>query len=143
MSNLVNHAKRELATINEDPETTKSIVKMVEIFADMGHSGGSASVAIAMLTELLEFRNLSPLTDNPDEWFFHGEDMWGAPGGIWQNKRNGEAFSPDGGKTYYLISEGGSQPAWEAGTAEMHTSRAYSEPQHIQEELELHEGTNG
>ncbi len=24
---------------------------------------------------------------------------------IWQNRRNGEAFSMDGGKTYYLISD--------------------------------------
>lgn len=123
MSNLVDHARRELATINEESETADALIKMVEIFAGMGHSGGSASVCIVMLTELLEFRNLSPLTDDPNEWHFHGEDMWGAEGGVWQNKRNGEAFSHDGGKTYYLLSEGGNDAAYNNGLAQMHTSR--------------------
>ena len=107
---LVEHARRELSLIGqteEDPEFTKSIIKAVEGFTSYGHSGGSAPIGIGMLTELLQFKNLSPLTDNPDEWMQHGEDVWPEPGGIWQNKRNSEAFSKDGGKTYYLLSEGG------------------------------------
>lgn len=143
MSNLVDHAKRELATIHEDPEFSEGLVKMIEIFASMGHSGGSASVAIAMLTELLEHRNLSPLTDNPDEWEFHGPERWDGTNGVWQNKRNGEAFSPDGGKTYYLLSEGGHASSYSAGTARMHTSRSFGEPKHLQGVLDLQDGTNG
>ena len=46
-----------------------------------------------------------PLTDDPYEWQYHGEDLWGSKEGIWQNKRNSEAFSNDGGQTYYLLSE--------------------------------------
>lgn len=68
-------------------------------------------VAIPTIYQLLKQKNLTPLTDSPNEWLFHDEDTWGAPGGIWQNIRNGEAFSHDGGKTYYLVSEGNSNTA--------------------------------
>ena len=104
MSNLVDHARRELAIIGEEPETIDGYLKVIQAFADMGHSGGSASVAIPTLNELLQFKNLRPLTDDPAEWFDHS-GVSGEP--FWQNIRNGEAFSHDGGKTYYLLSEGG------------------------------------
>lgn len=112
-SPLVDHAKRELKIIGEAKFESDKLVQMVEIFASMGHSGGSAGVAIAQLNALLQFENLSPLTDDEEEWYFHGNsefglsgDAWNnGEGGVWQNKRNGEAFSNDGGKTYYLLSE--------------------------------------
>lgn len=132
MSNLVEHAKRELEALGqtkEDPAFAASIIKAVEGFVTYGHSGGSHSVAVAMLTELLNFHNIAPLTDDPDEWYHHGEDVWGEPGGIWQNKRNGEAFSKDGGKTYYLLSErrnpGGLEPM---EVVKYHTSRDHTAP---------------
>ncbi len=105
MGNLVDHAKRELALAGNDETFDNSIIKAVEGFASYGHSGGSASVGIQLLSELLQFKNLTPLTDNPDEWQHISEDVW--KGGVYQNRRNGEAFSNDGGKTYYLLSEGG------------------------------------
>jgi hypothetical protein len=104
-SNLVDHATRELMLIGEEPETILGYLRVIRAFADMGHSGGSASVAIPVIGQLLKFRELSPLTDDPDEWVRHTEEMW-PPDGVWQNRRNGEAFSNDGGKTYYLLSEG-------------------------------------
>lgn len=107
MSNLVEHARRELNLIGEEPDTISGYLNVVQAFADMGHSGGSASVAIPVINQLLQFKNLQPLTDNPDEWYFHSEGVAGVSGGFWQNIRNGEAFSHDGGKTYYLLSEGG------------------------------------
>ncbi len=106
MSNLVDHARQELELIGEEPETIEGYLKVIQAFADMGHSGGSAAVAIPTIKELLCFKNLSPLTDNPDEWFHHEEGVWGEAGGGWQNCRNPEAFSNDGGKTYYLLSTG-------------------------------------
>lgn len=142
MSNLVDHARRELAAINEDPEHAAGILKVIQAFADMRCSGGQAHVAIEQISELLEFHNLSPLTDNPDEWYFHGPDM-APPNGLWQNKRRGEAFSHDGGKTYYLISEGGDAVSYDKGTAKMHTSREHTEPAHIQTELELQAASDG
>lgn len=107
MSNLVDHARRELEIIGEDSETVEGVLKVIEAFAEMDHSGGSAEVVIPMINQLLQFQNLSPLTDDPDEWHYHGPEMWNGKDGIWQNRRNGEAFSADGGKTYYLLSEGG------------------------------------
>lgn len=105
MSNLVEHARRELEIVGEDPETISGLLKVIQAFADMGHSGGSASVAIPMINRLLQFKNLSPLTDDPEEWFEHEAARWDGLNSIWQNKRNSEAFSRDGGKTYYLLSE--------------------------------------
>ncbi len=102
MSNLADHARRELELIDEDPEFTEGIVKVVQAFADMGHSGGSAAVAIPMVNELLKFNNLSPLTNDPHEWM-NVSDVTGD--NMWQSRRNPEAFSRDGGKTYYLLSE--------------------------------------
>lgn len=105
---LIDHAKRELEIIGENPETIKGYLKVITAFAEMGHSGGSASIAIPVINQLLQFKNLTPLTDNPDEWFHHGPPQVLDEGGLWQNIRNSEAFSHDGGKTYYLLSEGGS-----------------------------------
>lgn len=107
MSNLVEHARRELELIGEEPETIQGYLKVVQAFADMGHSGGSASVAIPTLFELLQFKNLRGLTDDPEEWMHIAEEMAGEPN-LWQNRRNGEAFSNDGGANYWLLSEGGS-----------------------------------
>ncbi len=100
-SNLVDHARRELELIREGPEFIEGYLKVIEAFAEVGHSGGSAAVAIPVINELLQFKNLSPLTDDPDEWMkISDEDCW-------QCRRNPEAFSNDSGKTYYLLSEGG------------------------------------
>ena len=104
-SNLVTHAQRELDIIGEDEETTQGYLRIIQAFADMGHSGGSASVAIPVLTELLQYHNLAPLSDDPAEWVFHGPEKWDSIQGVWQNIRNGEAFSNDGGVTYYLLSD--------------------------------------
>lgn len=107
-SNLVKHATRELALLGNGAEYDNKVLEMVRIFASSGHSGGSAFYTIEVLTKILKFENLTPLTDDESEWQFHGEDMSGRVDGFWQNRRNGEAFSHDGGKTYYLLSEGGS-----------------------------------
>lgn len=97
---LVEHARRELALTHNEEDFNESIIKAVEAFASYGHSGGSASVAIPMLNDLLQFKNLTPLTNDPKEWNEVGD-------GMWQCSRNPEAFSLDRGRTYYLLSEGG------------------------------------
>lgn len=122
MSNLVDHARRELALVEQGPDGDRafadSLLAAVEGFATYdGHSGGSHAVAVAWLTDLLNFRNISALTDSPDEWMHVGGDIW-PPDGVWQNRRCSEAFSNDGGKTYYLLSEGGNDKKREP----LHTS---------------------
>lgn len=110
-SNLVTHARAELERIGqfkEDPEFAESIVGAVAAFAAYGHSGGSAGAGIAMLHELLQFKPLGPLTDDPDEWQHVGAQEPRTPTGtgeVWQSRRRSDAFSEDGGKTYYLVDD--------------------------------------
>jgi hypothetical protein len=131
MSSLVEHARRELDILankkGAEPDylLDEVLVKCVEVFASYGHSGGSVSWAIPVLSELLQFKNLSPLTTNPDEWMqvtdggllYRGYD-------VWQNRRNSEAFSHDHGITYYLLSEGASDHnPWPRHKSEPHAKR--------------------
>lgn len=109
MSDLVEHARRELELCGqtaEDPGYAASIVAAVAAFASYGHSGGSASIAIDQLTALLRFQHLSPLTDDPAEWLDRSAES-GVP--MWQNARNSAVFSEDGGRTYYDVNNGGSR----------------------------------
>ena len=98
MSNLVDHARRELVLIGEEPTTISGYLDVIQAFADMGHSGGSRSVAIPVINTLLQFKPLTPLTNDPDEWTRVGDRFW-------QSQRDSEAFSYDNGITYYLLSE--------------------------------------
>jgi hypothetical protein len=70
------HAEKELALIGLGPDITdeysiamrENILKMVDTFADAGHSGFSASYAIRVLEKILKFEPVSPLTGADDEW---------------------------------------------------------------------------
>jgi hypothetical protein len=61
------------------------ILKMVDVFAEEGHSGFSAAYAIGILEKLLRWQPLSPLTGDDYEW---NEEE----GGIFQNKRCSRVF---------------------------------------------------
>lgn len=105
------HAKRELELAGqcaEDPAYAQSIIAAVAAFASYGHSGGSAAVAIQQLHDLLQFRTLSPLTSDPEEW----EDHTGISSSpLWQNRRDPAAMSRDGGQTWYFVDDRASEPA--------------------------------
>jgi hypothetical protein len=103
-SNMVKHAQTELQLLGEDPETIAGMLKVIQAFADMGHSGGSASICIPMLNELLHFRNLTPLTNDPREWM-DVADYTPDVEGVWQSRRRPDAFSNDGGLTHYLLDD--------------------------------------
>lgn len=103
--NLVEHAKSELIRAGVEPEYQGPIVDMIRIFSDMGHSGTSEEYVRGIVCDLLDRKNLTPLTDDPDEWEHHGAEMWGEKGGIWQNRRNPKAFSRDRGKHYWLLED--------------------------------------
>lgn len=100
MGELVNHARRELELIGEEPDVIDWYLKVIEAFSEFGHSGGSASVAIPTINALLQFQNLSPITNNPEDWMHISNDVAGVPN-LWQSRRNPELFSEDGGKTYH------------------------------------------
>jgi hypothetical protein len=104
---LVEHAKREIDLLPENDEGfKKAILNAVKAFSEYGHSGSSAFFGMHLLHELLQFRNLTPLTNDPDEWIHHAEEVSGVEKGVWQSTRCSEAFSNNGGKTFYLLSEG-------------------------------------
>lgn len=99
-SNLITHAKYELALIGEDQETIDGYLKVIQAFADMGHSGGSASFATRTLNRLFQYKNLSEITDNPEEWREVGPNLW-------QSLRSSNLFSEDGGKSYTDVNDHG------------------------------------
>jgi len=106
---LVDHARRELELAGLFDSNSdyggmlgNAIMKMVELFAEEGHSGASAAMTIAVLEKLLRFKPLTPLTNDPDEWMCVSEMMGHE---TWQSRRNSEAFSNDGGVTYYLLDD--------------------------------------
>lgn len=104
---LIEHAKRELELSGVDEDiygdmTSKAVMELIEVFSKQGHSGSSAYLVTHLFNELARYKNLTPLTDDPDEWVDHSDKDESK---FWQNKRNCEAFSNDEGKTYYLLSE--------------------------------------
>jgi len=126
-SNLIDHANRELDLLgwpqltreqmrgkfpiqsddDYDRMLRKAILQLVTDFAGQNHSGHSAAMVISITHKLLQFQNLSPITDNPDEWIQQRE-LVGFE--VWQNRRNSTLFSSDGGKTYYGLDD--PMPAW-------------------------------
>lgn len=116
-SMLVEHAERELALAGlpiptreqlrnikdiEDPSegwnllVADAVMNIIKLFAKQRHSGASASMTLQLVHQLAQFKPLSPLTDNPNEWNEVTD-------GLWQNVRNPEAFSHNGGKTFYIL----------------------------------------
>lgn len=100
-SNLVLHAREELRRIgHEDCEMQQlinaHIIRMVELFSEEGHTGSTAPYTIAILTKLLNFEPITPLTGADDEWVIHnhGAEMYA------QNKRCGNVFKRADGTAY-------------------------------------------
>ncbi len=99
MSNLTAYAERELRLAGYFDEGSDyagllgpAVLKMVEIFSEEGHSGGSAPLAIGLFRRVAMFEPLTPLTGEPDEW----NEV--EPGKMWQNNRCSYVFkdSADG-----------------------------------------------
>lgn len=114
MSNLTDHAKRELewaglfdADSDYNGMLGKAVMELVEVFAKQGHSGGSASIVLPVFSAVASFKTLTPLTSDPEEWMQVSPDVMpnGSPP-VWQSKRQHSCFSNDGGKTHYDIDAG-------------------------------------
>lgn len=107
---FVRHARVELGLLGEEEDVIEWYVDVIKAFFSFGHSGGSFDAVMPVLLKLLYHENLTKLTDNPEEW----EDVseyTGKP--LWQSKRNSSAFSKDGGKTFWLLSNpGSSEPTY-------------------------------
>ncbi len=110
MSNLVSHAEAELrraGLFDKDSDyggmLAEAVMKLVRVHAAEGHSGFSHGMAIQIFNRVVNFKTLTPLTDDPEEWMQLGVDMM--PDQSWQNRRQSSCFSKDGGKTWYDIDE--------------------------------------
>jgi hypothetical protein len=104
MSHLGSHARYELELVGEEPEIIDWYVKVVETFAEFGHTGESAEYTTRVLEQLLRYKNLTPLTDDPAEWLDVTE-YTEQKSKLWQSVRNSAAFSTTEGKTYILSHE--------------------------------------
>lgn len=92
---LVSYAESELDRIGMTEEDEyngmmrRHLLHMVKEFSDEGHSGFSASYALQCLKKLLNFKPLSPLTGEDDEWS-DVTKISGVP--HYQNKRCSSVF---------------------------------------------------
>lgn len=95
---FIKHAERELDLIGLTEDSSdemnvdmrKHILHMINEFAEEGHSGMSASYALSILKNLLDFKPLTPLTGEDDEWNEIGN-------GYWQNRRASNVFKTKDG----------------------------------------------
>ena len=105
MSNLLSHAEDELNRIGmteDSPDEMnrmmrKHVLHMMQEFANEGHSGFSASYAISILTKLMDFKPLSPLTGEDSEW--QNVSDYG-PEPHYQNIRKSSVFKDADGSCY-------------------------------------------
>ena len=99
--NLHEHAVNELSLIDDGSEeqqwVNKSIINIVDAFADQGHSGFSAKYSLNLLSRLLNFYPINPITDSEDEW-----GKWHGPEGkkSRQAKRYSALFQDEDGSVY-------------------------------------------
>lgn len=101
---LLSHAENELDLIGLTDQDEmngamrKHILHMIKEFSEEGHSGFSANYAISILTKLLDYKPLSPLTGEDSEWMMISEEMSGSNRGtLYQNKRASHVFKDDDG----------------------------------------------
>jgi hypothetical protein len=73
----------------------EAVMKMIDVFADEGHSGFSAGMAISIFEKVARYQPLSPLTGEDDEWMDIADQNDG--GTLYQNKRCSHVFKDDNG----------------------------------------------
>lgn len=110
MSNLSKHAEFEMRKAGLYDESSayggmipEAVLALIKAHDEQGHSGGSHYVALGIFNKVVNFKTLTPITSNSDEWFKH--DYQTAGKNVWQNIRQPSVFSQDGGKTWYDIDD--------------------------------------
>jgi len=90
--NLHDFAEKELRLVglfDQDSDYSgklaEGVMELIKVFNEQGHSGMSASMTIQLLSRLLSYKPLTPLTGEDNEWFDHGE-------GLYQNVRCPSVF---------------------------------------------------
>lgn len=75
------------------------VMKLLDVFADEGHSGSSAPYAIDLFSKLAKFNPITPLTGKDWEWskiLGYGVEP------TYQNKRCSGVFKDANGECYYI-----------------------------------------
>lgn len=70
------------------------VMKLLDVFADEGHSGSSAPYAISLFSSLAKFKPIAPLTGEDWEWHEVSERMGNK---CWQNIRASHVFKDETG----------------------------------------------
>lgn len=108
MSNYDSHAWREFRAAGWVDENNKfkdemqeaictHVLKLLEVFAEEGHSGSSAPYALNVFDTLARFKPIAPLTGEDWEWHDVSEYSSRDDGTVYQNKRCGHVFKDDTG----------------------------------------------
>lgn len=79
----------------------QAVAGVVEVLARQGHSGESIAYTMEILNRVANFKPLTPLTGEDDEW----EDMSEYGTQLWQNKRCSSVFKRPDGKAYDIDDE--------------------------------------
>ena len=108
MSNILKHAERELTLIGYDGKdeynnmAKDAILQLIETFAKQGHSGFSAPYVANMFHKLANYKTLSPLTGNDDEWSDVLDERSSSDTKmLFQNTRDSRVFKDEKG-AYFL-----------------------------------------
>lgn len=103
MSNLEAFAESEMkraGLYDKDSDyggmLAEAVMKMVKVFADEGHSGMSAPMAISIFQKVARFEPLTPLTGADDEWMEVGDDTFQNVRCSHVFKKNGKAYDIEG-----------------------------------------------
>jgi hypothetical protein len=78
-------------------EEGPAVMELVQTFADQNHSGYSAALVIDLLSKVLAYKPILPLTGSDDEWVDISEES-GYP--LWQNKRCPSVFKSEDGSAH-------------------------------------------
>ena len=108
MNNYEKHARLEFQAAGWTDENGKfkdemqedicnHVLKLLEVFAEEGHSGSSAPYAVNLFERLAMFKPISALTGEDWEWNEVSERM---DSKCWQNKRRSSVFKDENGECY-------------------------------------------
>ena len=110
MSRLVEHAEYEMrkaGLYDGDADyggmIPEAVMALVKTHAEQGHSGGSHYLVLEIFNQVANYKTLTPLSSDPDEWFKHDYQVAGE--NCWQSKRQPSVFSQDGGQTWYDLDD--------------------------------------
>ena len=110
MSNLVKHAEYEMKKAglydkdaDYDGMIPEAVMALVKAHSEQEHSGGSHWLTLDIFNKVINFKTLTTITSDLDEWFKHDYEVGGH--NCWQNKRQSSVFSQDAGKTWYDLDD--------------------------------------